>query len=100
MNNLKAKIHDECLEHERGGNMNEIKLKPCPFCGKINTLTITNCVELEECKNFEGCDFDGYKTICCDVNKGGCGAAAGYAKDESLMIEKWNMRAGEENERP
>ena len=80
--------------------MSEIKLKPCSFCGKINTLTIANCVELEECKNFEGCEFDGYKTICCNVNKGGCGAASGYAKDESLMIEKWNMRAGEENERP
>lgn len=78
--------------------MSEIKLKPCPFCGKINTLTITSCVELEECKNFEGCEFDGYKTICCDVNKGGCGAASGYAIDESLMIEKWNRRAGEQNE--
>ena len=79
--------------------MSEIKLKPCPFCGKSDTLTIANCVELEECKNFEGCEFDGYKTICCDVNKGVCGAAFGYAIDESLIIEKWNMREGEQNER-
>ena len=45
-------------------------------------------------------NIDGYKTICCNVNKGGCGAASGYAIYEALMIEKWNMRAGEENERP
>lgn len=76
----------------------KIELKPCPFCGKSNTLTITSCVELEECGNFEACEFNGYKTICCDVSKGGCGAASGYAIDEALMIEKWNRRAGEQNE--
>lgn len=78
--------------------MSDIKLLPCQFCGKTDTLTITNCVEVEECKNFEECKFGGYKTICCDVNKGGCGAASGYAIDETRMIEKWNMRAGEQNE--
>lgn len=78
--------------------MSEIKLEPCPFCGKTDTLTITNCVKLEECKNFEGCECDPYKTICCDVNKGGCGAASGYAIDEALMIEKWNRRADNETD--
>ena len=78
--------------------MSEIKFNQCPFCGKINTLTITSCMELEECKNFEGCEFDGYKTICCDVNKGGCGATSGYAIDEALAIKKWNRRAGEQND--
>ena len=78
--------------------MSEIKLKPCPFCGKTNTLMITSCAEIEECKNFEECSLDGYKIICCDVSTGGCGACSGYATDEALAIEKWNRRAGEQNE--
>ena len=79
--------------------MSEIKLKPCPFCGETDTLVITNCIELEECENFKKCECDGCKTICCDVNKGGCGAASGYAINEDLAIEKWNRRGGKQNER-
>ena len=78
--------------------MGEIKLKPCPFCGGTDTLIIGTCTELEECKYFEACEISAYKTICCNVNKGGCGASCGFDVDESRMIEKWNRRAGEQNE--
>ena len=85
-------------EEKEMKKMNKIELKPCPFCGKTDTLTIVSCVELGECRNFERCKLDSYKTICCDVNKGGCGATSGYTMDESLIIKNWNRRAGNETD--
>ena len=73
------------------------ELKPCPHCGKIDTVGIATCVELEECENFECCESDGYVCVVCDVNKGGCGAAGGYAPSEEEAAEKWNRRAAPEN---
>lgn len=36
-----------------------------------------------------------YKTVVCNVNKGGCGACGGYYPNKSKAIEAWNRRAGE-----
>lgn len=68
-----------------------MELKSYPFCGKSVT-DITSCVEVEGCEHFETCDYDGYFCIVCDVNKGGCGASGGYAKNKEKSIEKWNNR--------
>ena len=56
-----------------------IELKPCPYCGEKVTV-MTNAHDLEECSNFEddNChcnEFEStpceYKTVVCDVTKGG-----------------------------
>ena len=72
------------------------KLKPCPFCGKKHTAEIESCVELEDCENFISCNDYPYKTVVCNVNKGGCGACGGYYPTKSEAIEAWNRRAGEQ----
>ena len=71
------------------------ELKSCPSCGG-KKLIITNCIELEECNNFEECECNPCYTVCCDFNQGGCGASGGYYQTESEAIEAWNRRAGEQ----
>jgi len=73
------------------------ELKPCPFCGKKDTLELTSCVELEECANFESCDVDPFVCVVCSSNKGGCGATGGYSDSEQGAFEKWNRRPAPEN---
>lgn len=75
--------------------MNE--LKPCPFCGKKDTLELTSCVELEECANFESCDADPFVCVVCSSDKGGCGATGAYSDSEQGAFEKWNRRPAPEN---
>lgn len=75
--------------------MNE--LKPCPFCGKKDTLELTSCVELEECANFESCDADPFVCVVCSSDKGGCGATGVYSDSEQGAFEKWNRRPAPEN---
>lgn len=67
-------------------------MKLCPFCGKTETLAIVDCIELEECDQFEHCDKDTYKTVACCYNKGGCGASSGYRPTEQEAIDAWNTR--------
>ena len=66
-------------------------LKPCPFCGK-RVAVLDTCKGVEECSHFEDCGDTGYRTIVCDVNKGGCGASSGYYKSEAEAAEAWNRR--------
>lgn len=84
-----------------------VKLMPCPFCG-ADAAKISTAMQLEECAMAESeeCparkDADaakcGYKTVVCDVNKGGCGAASGFWPTEEEAVRKWNQRAGEKEE--
>lgn len=70
------------------------KLKPCPFCG-CKEIMIANCIELEDCEKFEGCDEEVYLTAVCNFNKGGCGASGGYRRTKEEAIEAWNRRVEE-----
>lgn len=72
------------------------KLKSCPYCKK-EVANITNCIELEDCANFEECGNSGWVCVVCNANKGGCGATGGYADSEEKAILKWNTRAADEN---
>lgn len=74
------------------------KLKPCPFCGKKDTLHIANFRELEECENFEGYNVTPYVAVVCDFNKGGCGASSGYRISSQKAVEVWNQRNTEVEE--
>lgn len=68
------------------------ELKECPFCRKTETLAIVDCIELEECDQFEHCDKDTYKTVVCRYDEGGCGASSGYRPTEQEAIDAWNTR--------
>lgn len=68
------------------------ELKPCPICGKTETLKISDCVAIEDCDRFEICDKVTFKLIVCDYNKGGCGTSSGYRPTKEQAIEAWNDR--------
>ena len=82
--------------------MNDLKLLPCPFCGK-ETAVLSTARELEECKKFESeeCEcydpFDDFKLchlirVVCDYTQGGCGSTGAYDTTEEGAVEKWNRR--------
>lgn len=79
----------------------ENTLKPCPFCGSIAALTMTDAYALEMCMNSDQIECPAYEgtgscccyTVCCDVNNGGCGAAGGFSETKPGAVEKWNNRA-------
>lgn len=81
-------------------------LKPCPFCG-AKAAVISNVCDDELCRHFEDdkCPYyepegeykDRSGTICpqyivCACNKGGCGAATGWATDVDRLVWMWNRR--------
>ena len=65
------------------------KLKPCPFCGKTDTLRIT----------YDFSNHKTYKQVVCDWNLDGCGASSGWREchDDNdrtkEAVEAWNKRA-------
>lgn len=59
--------------------MNEIKLKPCPFCGGSGTLVI-NCI------------YSFVKCIQCGAEGSTVKVSAEYCADEKAA-EAWNRRA-------
>ena len=69
-------------ETEKGETMDEVKLKPCPFCGKVDTVYVIH----------EGSDF----FVACDYRRGGCGASASIKKEEYSAIKAWNRRMNNE----
>lgn len=77
----------------------ENTLKPCPFCGAA-TVEVTDACTLEMCMNYDQIECSAYEgtgscyyTVCCNVNKGGCGAAGGFSETKPGAVEKWNNRA-------
>ncbi len=83
------------------------RFKPCPHCGKVDTLEFATRRELEDCPNFDDCEaetcgrgfcdvYDNWDCVVCSVYKGGCGASGGYDECPAKAIEKWNTRTPEQ----
>lgn len=56
-------------------------LKPCPFCGSKKLAF-----------KYDISDNIFNVTICCDFQRGGCGACAGYRQSEKEARRAWNER--------
>lgn len=81
--------------------MSEIKLLPCPFCGK-SAVVMSDVADCEMCGNFESDECPEYRKpekdgcmqiVVCDVGKGGCGASGGWRLGREAAAEVWNRRA-------
>ena len=72
------------------------ELKPCPFCGRKNAATLSNCTECSPCVDEPPCDGCNWKKylIVCNVTLGGCGASSGLYDTEEKAIQAWNKRYG------
>lgn len=69
------------------------EIKPCPFCKSQKAPELSSCIDMEACVDFEACESDGVFCVCCDFNKGGCGASSGFRFTKEEAIEAWNTRA-------
>ena len=85
---------------ERGVRPQAVALKPCPFCGKHNTLTLTTAQELaEQDSNYDGefWEHSDSWAVMCDAHRpggpGGCGASGGFFGAEADAVAAWNKRA-------
>lgn len=69
------------------------ELKECPHCGSTEAPELTDCHEAEACGNFERCDWDNlFKSVVCNIYKGGCGASSGFYSTEKQAVDAWNTR--------
>lgn len=70
--------------------MNKIELKPCPFCGRTDTLIIHEVSE-----RLDDTDIKQYTVVCNTFgNNAGCGANCGYRHfTKQDAIAAWNKRA-------
>lgn len=68
------------------------ELKPCPFCGKHETLEVLHHTECDWLPQDEDNVGDGTYVIC-SVPRGGCGASSGYAEGADEALARWNRRA-------
>ena len=91
----RAEVEQALKKMKRRAAMSDTKLKSCPFCGK-EVQIISNCIELEECENFEECTGNTLSTVVCNFKKGGCGATGGYRVTKEEAIKAWNRRASNE----
>ena len=66
-------------------NVEEIKLKPCPFCGGEAFIH-------EICEDFLGVGWEirGFAGSCKK-----CHATTEYNKDKDIAIQSWNKRVGQ-----
>lgn len=74
--------------------MDEIKLKPCPFCGGTK-IFVGSVAETELMDKYDE-NYDLYNSqfqAVCDYDAGGCGASSGYYKSKATAVEAWNRRA-------
>lgn len=81
----------ECAELQKGeicfGELVIKKnLKPCPFCGKTETVAVYSAEEIDNSDSE-------YYAVCCDYHKGGCGAVGGYRETQEQAVKIWNQRA-------
>ena len=52
-----------------------------PVCGKVDTLRMADCNEVEDCEKFERSVDTSHLCVVCDFNNGGCGSACGLHKN-------------------
>lgn len=73
--------------------MNKIELKPCPFCGRTDTLIIH-----EVSQRLDDTDIKQYTVICnTSGDNAGCGANCGYRHfTKQDAIAAWNKRKEKE----
>lgn len=55
------------------------KLKPCPFCGSVESSLFML--------------GDSQKQVVCSINAAGCGASSGWHDKKKRAIAAWNTRA-------
>ena len=73
-------------------------LKPCPFCGKLNTLKLTTAEELANEGEDDPLPWQHSESwaVICDGSKplgpGGCGATGGFASTQDEAVSVWNRR--------
>nr|DAP58851.1 MAG TPA: restriction alleviation protein [Caudoviricetes sp.] len=74
--------------------MDEIKLKPCPFCGgiKIFVGSVAEIEYMDETNENYVLDSGVFQVVC-DYNSGGCGASSGCCLSKDVAIAAWNRRA-------
>ena len=74
-------------------------LKPCPFCGKTNTLAVTSAAQLncEDEEEFNAWPHSDSFAVMCDASRphgpGGCGGMGGFFSTEAEAVAAWNKRA-------
>ena len=69
--------------------MDEIKLKPCPFCGGTK-IFVGSVAEIELMDKYDE-NYDLYNSqfqVVCDSIAGGCGASSGCCKNKAAAIDK------------
>lgn len=59
------------------------KLKPCPFCGRTEMLTIDSMEDYLK---------DDIYRILCNIKDDGCGSSSGWYYSEEEAIRAWNTR--------
>ena len=69
--------------------MTETELKPCPFCGNVTHVLLTDNIELGD--NDEETAVLMYAVVC-NYNIEGCGASSGYYEDSDDAVVAWNRR--------
>ena len=82
------------------------ELKPCPFCGNIESLRFATRRDLEDCSDFDDCEaekcargmcdmYDNWDCVVCSYQDGGCGASSGYESCPAKAVEAWNRRTND-----
>jgi len=72
-----------------------MKLLPCPYCGKTETLELVTGAEFMD-ENQEYYEHSDSFTVVCNcatqIGKGGCGATGGFGLTIDEAVGKWNKR--------